>query len=237
MRQSLAAIHQPYRFPVHLQFPRPHSEHSTSIFLFVKGTLCQAILGFMWLPVIPCRGELPYTLCPCENFQTMKCLCLRMNCNYINCSHHFISFIGYIPHTYTKFDGNAMLYFQVLYEPKSCQGLLDCECHTTLHLLLPVIKLYSCCIVLLPYQYCISTLCTYWLLTADNTTEITLAIFKMAILLINFHSLIKVNMGAQGSAVGWGTALQAGRSQVWFLMVSMEFTIDIIYLATLWPWG
>jgi len=25
--------------------------------------------------------------------------------------------------------------------------------------------------------------------------------------------------GARGSAIGWGTALQAGRSQVWFPMV------------------
>jgi hypothetical protein len=34
-----------------------------------------------------------------------------------------------------------------------------------------------------------------------------------------------------------GPALQAGRSPVWFLMVSLEFFIDIILPATLWPWG
>jgi hypothetical protein len=39
------------------------------------------------------------------------------------------------------------------------------------------------------------------------------------------------------STVGWGTALQTGRPQVQFLMVSLEFFIDIILLATLWPWG
>jgi len=44
-------------------------------------------------------------------------------------------------------------------------------------------------------------------------------------------------MGARGGAVGWGTALQAGRSQVWFPMVTLEFFIDIILPATLWPWG
>jgi hypothetical protein len=44
-------------------------------------------------------------------------------------------------------------------------------------------------------------------------------------------------MGARGSAVGWGTALQAGRSWVWFPMVSLEFFIDIIFPAALWLWG
>ena len=39
-----------------------------------------------------------------------------------------------------------------------------------------------------------------------------------------------------GGAVGWGTALHAGRSWVRFLMVSLEFFIDIILLSTLWPW-
>jgi hypothetical protein len=34
--------------------------------------------------------------------------------------------------------------------------------------------------------------------------------------------------GAHGGAVGWGTALQAGRLQVQFPMVLMEFFIDII---------
>jgi len=43
-------------------------------------------------------------------------------------------------------------------------------------------------------------------------------------------------LGARGGAVGRGTALQAGRSLVRFLMMSLEFFIDIILLATLWPW-
>jgi len=43
--------------------------------------------------------------------------------------------------------------------------------------------------------------------------------------------------GAHGSAVGWGTALQVGRSRVSFAMVSLEFFIDIILPAALWPWG
>jgi hypothetical protein len=38
--------------------------------------------------------------------------------------------------------------------------------------------------------------------------------------------------GVRGGAVGWGTALQAGR-----LRVRLEFFIDIILLAALLPWG
>jgi len=36
-----------------------------------------------------------------------------------------------------------------------------------------------------------------------------------------------------GGSVGWGTV---GRSRVPFPMVSVEFFIDIILPATLWPW-
>ena len=44
-------------------------------------------------------------------------------------------------------------------------------------------------------------------------------------------------MGAQVSAVSWGTALQVGRSRVRFPVVSLEFFIDINLIAALWPWG
>jgi hypothetical protein len=43
--------------------------------------------------------------------------------------------------------------------------------------------------------------------------------------------------GVRGAAVGLGTALQGGRSRVRFPMVSLEFFIDIILPAVLWPWG
>jgi len=53
------------------------------------------------------------------------------------------------------------------------------------------------------------------------------------------HSTIEVvaPKEEEGGAVGCGTALQATRSWVSFPMVSMEFFIDIILPATLWPWG
>ena len=37
--------------------------------------------------------------------------------------------------------------------------------------------------------------------------------------------------------LGGGTALQGGRSRVRFPMVSLEYFIDIILPAALWPWG
>jgi hypothetical protein len=41
--------------------------------------------------------------------------------------------------------------------------------------------------------------------------------------------------GARGSVVGLGTLVQAGRSRIRFTM-SLDFSIDLILLAALWPW-
>jgi hypothetical protein len=43
--------------------------------------------------------------------------------------------------------------------------------------------------------------------------------------------------GARDSAIGWGTALQVGRLRIRFLIVSLDFLIDIILPAVIWPWG
>jgi len=51
------------------------------------------------------------------------------------------------------------------------------------------------------------------------------------------YVLILEKLRTCGGAVGWGTALQVGRSRVRFPIVSLEFFIDIILPATVWPWG
>jgi len=52
--------------------------------------------------------------------------------------------------------------------------------------------------------------------------------------LLNYRWLL---CNKRSGAVAWSTALQDGRSQVRFPMVSLEFFIDIILPAALWPWG
>jgi hypothetical protein len=43
-------------------------------------------------------------------------------------------------------------------------------------------------------------------------------------------------MGPRGSLVGWGIMLHVGRSRVRFPMMSLNFLIDLVLLAALWPW-
>jgi hypothetical protein len=52
----------------------------------------------------------------------------------------------------------------------------------------------------------------------------------------NTNSYI-LKYGVRGGAVGWVTALQAGRSRVWFPMESLEFFSNLIIPVALWPWG
>ena len=47
-------------------------------------------------------------------------------------------------------------------------------------------------------------------------------------------NIVETYIRARGGVVGRGTALQAGRSQVRFPMVSLKFFTDLILPATLW---
>jgi hypothetical protein len=62
----------------------------------------------------------------------------------------------------------------------------------------------------------------------------------MILLFATFYmifTIIYLEKGARGGTVCWGTALQAGRSRVRFPIVSLEFFIDTILPAALWPWS
>jgi len=85
--------------------------------------------------------------------------------------------------------------------------------------ILGIVRLSSLCSILpMSAFHCITQLCmnlsSFWL--------------------FNYIYIYIYIYGARGSAVGWGTALKAGRSRVLFPMVSLEFFIDLI-LAALCP--
>jgi len=55
--------------------------------------------------------------------------------------------------------------------------------------------------------------------------------------ILRIYCPIWMKLGTRGVAVGWGTVLHAARSRVRFQIMSLEFLIDIILPAALWPEG
>jgi len=76
----------------------------------------------------------------------------------------------------------------------------------------------------------------YLHIQATAITLINVVLLLLLLLLLLITPTLQ-DWGARGSAVGWGTALQVGRSRVRFPMVSLQFFFRIILPAALWPWG
>jgi hypothetical protein len=61
--------------------------------------------------------------------------------------------------------------------------------------------------------------------------------WETVFLMFSKYGIVLLSTGAHGSAGGWGTTLQPGRSWGQYPKVSLKFFIDKILLSTLWPSG
>jgi hypothetical protein len=100
-------------------------------------------------------------------------------------------------------------------------------------------KQYVCTFTKTSHRYCPSYLKPVALATTEKVMDhlhITTEHDRKYICCYDMEKYL-YGSGVRGGAVGWGTALQTGRSQVRFPMVPLKFFIDTILLIALWHWG
>jgi hypothetical protein len=95
--------------------------------------------------------------------------------------------------------------------------------------------LILCIIMLLRYEFCLVLSNMFCVLLKYLVKTIAVRLNKLKNMLLEIFCTALWS-GARSSIVGWGTMLQAGRSQV-LALDEVDFLINLIFPAALWPWG